>query len=116
MSEWDDILQGYDDKKNWLPVAKRAFSRTIGLNLVPVTPMPGSPLLDQDKIDGELKRINRNNKIDSLLKDIVYEHRKELTEEELKDLFGDDYKSGPTGNLFYIDYKFSATNSTSKPC
>jgi hypothetical protein len=89
------------DLSTLLPVAMRVVARPIGLDLVNVVPMGGSP----DLVD-EVKRINRDRKIKSITEDKPYE--------EMKVQDHPDYK-GPSGNLFYMDYSYGGTPSVTPP-
>jgi hypothetical protein len=63
------------DKKNsfdMFPIVMNISARTIAMDLIPVTPMsePGYNSDEElEKIKGEVKSINRDNKIDSILHD-----------------------------------------------
>ena len=84
-----------------LPVAMKIAARTIGLDLVSVVTMGGSP----DLVD-EVKSINRDRKIEAITEDKPYE--------EMKVQDHPDYK-GPSGNLFYMDYSYGGTPSVTPP-
>ena len=80
-----------------LPTAMKIAAQTIGQNLVSVQPL----LMSQEEIDrinAEIKKENRDGKIDAIVEGKDY---KELKPEEHP-----DWKPGPVGNLFYFDYQY----------
>jgi len=81
-----------------LPVAMKIAARPISRDLVNVVPMGSSP----DLVD-EVKRINRDRKIEAITEDKPYE--------EMKVQDHPDYK-GPSGILFYMDYSYGGTLSS----
>lgn len=86
---------------NILPMAMKVSAQTIGQNLVTVKPMPHSGMSQEeiDRINNEIKKENRDGKIDSIVEGNDY---KELKPEEHP-----DWNPGPVGSLFYLDYKYS---------
>jgi hypothetical protein len=97
----NQILESNTDEfPSLLPMAKKIVSQTIGLDLVPVQPMSGPGGMSQEereRIEAEVKRENRDGKIDALVEG------KEYTEKIVEE--HPDYKSGG-GQLFYFDYKY----------
>jgi len=99
---------------NLLPIAMKVVPQTIGLNLVPVVPMTNGPNDEAlEKIKNEVKSVNRDNKIDSLI------DGSEFNEMKVED--HPDYSKSNSG-LFYIDYMYDTlndvdqdTNSTDTP-
>lgn len=89
-----------------LPVAMQIASQTIGQHLVSVNPIGiGSDKLDQ--IKKEVKSINRDKKIDSVIEGSDY---KEMKVEDHP-----EYKDGlPSGNLFYMDFKYDSKKKKKK--
>ena len=89
-----------------LPIAKKISAQTIGIDLVSVQPMKdfGNSEKERERIKREVATINRDRKLDSIIEDKEFEEFKE-EDHEL-------YKTGPTSNLFYLDYSYS-TPSTS---
>ena len=83
-----------------LPISMKVTAQTIGQNLVSVQPMSHSGMsqVEIDRINAEIKKENRDGKIDAIVKGKDY---KELKPEEHP-----DWKPGPAGNLFYLDYKY----------
>lgn len=84
-----------------LPMAMKVAAQTIGQNLVTVKPMPQSGMSQEeiDRINAEIKKENRDGKIDTIVEGKNY---KELKPEEHP-----DWISGPIGSIFYLDYKYS---------
>lgn len=91
-----------------MPMAKRIFSKTIGLDLVATKPMPspgGHTSEEIDKMNAEIKADNREGKIESIIDGVEYE------EKTLSD--HPDYR-GPGGHLFYLDYQYGGTTQSKK--
>jgi hypothetical protein len=90
-----------------LPIVKRIFAKTVGIDLVSVQPIGGISIDKLDEIKKEVKTENRDRKIDSIV------DGKDFEEMKVED--HPDFKSdSPTGNLFYMDYKYdSSTQSNS---
>ncbi len=89
-----------------LPIAKQVASKTIGLDLVSVSPIGGGNSGDEiRKIDAELKSDNRDGKIDSIIEGTEYV---EKTREDHPDYIK---PKGPSGALFYLDYQYGSTSS-----
>ena len=87
-----------------LPIAMQVASKTVGLDLVSVQPL-ASPSMSQeevDRINNEVKKENRDGKIDSLIDGKDF---KEIKPEEHP-----DWKSGPVGSLMYMDFKYGTQN------
>lgn len=84
-----------------LPMAMKVAAQTIGQNLVTVKPMPHPGISQEeiDRINSEIKKENRDGKIDAIVEGKDY---KELKPEEHP-----DWNPGPVGSLFYLDYKYS---------
>lgn len=91
-----------------LPMAMKVASKTIGLDLVSVQPLasPGMSQEEVDRINNEIKKENRDGKIDALIEGKEY---KEMNPEEHP-----DWKPGPTGQLFYMDFKYESQNEEEK--
>ena len=87
-----------------LPMAMQVASRTIGMDLVNIKPLagPGMSQEEVDRINNEVKKENRDSKIDALIEGKEY---KEMNPEEHP-----DWKTGPTGKLFYMDFKYGEQN------
>lgn len=105
----DEIItsQPTDNNNILFPMSKRIFAQTIGQDLVSVAPMGGGNSGDEmKKIKQEVKIENRDRKIDALVEGKDFEEMK--TEDH------PDYikPSGPSGQLFYLDYTYGSTNST----
>jgi len=139
LKKWDSVLSGMgmsEEKKEWmsqyaelnaaneivsapdeiitsqpigslLPLAMKVAAQTIALDLVPVQPMGGGNSGDEmKKIKQEVKAENRERKIDALVEGKDFN--------EMKPEDHPDYKeyNGPSPKLFYMDYVYGATNST----
>lgn len=103
----------FDQTSNFpsiLPVAKRIFAKTVGLDLVAVQPIGGGNSSEQLKeIRDDIKIENRDRVIESIIDNKDY---KEMTIEEHPDYIK---PSGPSAQLFYMDYTYGgATSSTHK--
>ena len=84
-----------------LPIAMKVASKTIGLDLVSVKPLanPGGMSQEEiDRINNEVKKENRDGKIDALIEGKDF---KEIKSEEHP-----DWKPGPVGRLMYMDFKY----------
>lgn len=88
------------DFASLLPMAMKVAAQTIGQNLVSVQPLPhpGMSQEEIDRINADIKKENRDGKIDAIVEGKDY---KELKPEEHP-----DWKPGPVGQLFYLDYKY----------
>lgn len=87
-----------------LPMAMKVSSKTIGMDIVSVQPLasPGMSQEEVDRINNEIKKENRDGKIDALIEGKDF---KEMKPEEHP-----DWKPGPTGQLFYMDFKYGSQN------
>ena len=87
-----------------LPIAMQVASKTIGMDLVNIKPLagPGMSQEEVDRINNEVKKENRDSKIDALIEGKEY---KEMNPEEHP-----DWKPGPKGQLFYMDFKYGSQN------
>jgi ubiquinone/menaquinone biosynthesis C-methylase UbiE len=95
-----------EDFPNLLPIAMKISAQTIGSNIVSVNPIGGGNSGDEiRKIREDIKAENRDRKIESLIED------KEFEEMKIED--HPDYKvsKGPSGQLFYLDFKYGGTES-----
>lgn len=86
-----------------LPMAMKVAAKTIGMDLVSVVPLNGNTGDELDRIKAEVEAENRDRKIDSITEDAEYE--------EMKIDEHPDFKAGPRGKLFYMDYSYGATGS-----
>ena len=91
-----------------LPIAMKVASKTVGLDLVQVQPLasPGMSQEEVDRINNEVKKENRDGKIDALIEGKDF---KEMKPEEHP-----DWKPGPTAKLFYMDFKYETQNEEEK--
>ena len=87
-----------------LPMAMKVASKTIGMDLVNIKPLasPGMSQEEVDRINNEVKKENRDSKIDALIDGKDF---KEMKPEEHP-----DWKPGPKGQLFYMDFKYGEQN------
>jgi hypothetical protein len=97
------------DDLNLLPILKIS-SQTIGLDLVPVIPLPAPGMSDEElnEIKNRIKSENRDLKIDSIITGDAFEEKKIDDDPEYKEL-----SKGKIGKLFYMDYMYSNTNGDS---
>jgi hypothetical protein len=123
MEKWSTLLDSQESKVKWNPKSTnglinnnndtlensfgdfifpmvRISAQTIGMNLVNVQPMTMEP---SDKVKNEVKSINRERKIESIIDD------REFKEMKFED--HPDYKGYPEGKIFYMDYKYGVTSS-----
>ena len=86
-----------------LPMAMQVASRTIGMDLVNIKPLagPGMSQEEVDRINNEVKKENRDRKIDALIEGKDF---KEMKPEEHPDwkTFG--------SKLLYLDFKYGEQN------
>jgi hypothetical protein len=86
-----------------LPIAMQVASKTIGMDLVNIKPLasPGMSQEEVDRINNEVKKENRDSKIDALIEGKEY---KEMNPEEHPDwkTFG--------SKLLYLDFKYGSQN------
>ena len=92
-----------------LPMSMKIAAQTIGMDLVSVQPMKGpggTSKEEMDRIEAEIKAENRDSKIDSVIEGSEY------VEKKIED--HPDY-NGPSGGglLFYLDYKYGGSTSSS---
>lgn len=95
-----------EDFPTLLPIAMKISAQTIGTDLVSVAPIGGGNSGDEmESIRKEVKAENRDRKIDSLIEN------KEFEEMKVED--HPDYRVsiGPSGQLFYLDFKYGGTES-----
>ena len=87
-----------------LPMAMKVASKTIGMDLVNIKPLasPGMSQEEVDRINNEIKKENRDSKIDALIEGKDF---KEMKPEEHP-----DWKEGPIGSLLYMDFKYGSQN------
>lgn len=97
-------ISGQEDG-NLLPIAMKILAATIGKDLVSVQPLsdPGISNEKLEEIKREVKRENRNRKIDNI---VTGEKNEEMKVEDHPDY------SYTSGNLFYIDYQYSTQSGS----
>lgn len=86
-----------------LPQVKAVFSKTIGLDLVPVQPIGMNSEEELERIKNEVKEENRDRKIDSITENSDFK--------EMKIEDHPEFKSGPKMDLLYLDFKYGTTQS-----
>jgi hypothetical protein len=94
------LNENSSDFSSILPLATRVVSQTIAQNLLPVQPL--SSMMSQeelDRINNEVKSVNRDGKIESLFEGKEFK--------EMKPEDHPDWEKLPTSKLFYIDFKYS---------
>ena len=92
------------DFSSLLPIAMRTAARTISQDLVsvqPMTPPVGLSQEELDRIKSEVKKENRDGKIDALIEG------KDFKEMKLED--HPDWEESIQGRLFYMDYTYDSS-------
>jgi hypothetical protein len=86
-----------------LPIAMRVAARTIGQDIGGFYTQE-----EMDSVKNRVRQENRGGKIESILEDKQFEEKKLEEDEEYKKLLkkGVTPMSGPTGQLFYLDFKY----------
>jgi hypothetical protein len=103
----DPILKNEEisDFPNLLfPVVKKVFAKTLAGDL-------GFASKEEvDKVKNRIQVDNRDGKIDAVLEDKEFVEKKLEDDEEYKKLMKKGVKpmSAPTGQLFYLDYKYGS--------
>ena len=95
-----------EDFSTLLPMAMKVSAQTIGTDLVSVAPIGGGNSgPEMESIRQDVKIENRDRKIESIVED------KEFEEMKVED--HPDYikPKGPSGQLFYMDFKYGGTES-----
>ena len=95
-----------EDFSTLLPMAMKVSAQTIGTDLVTVAPIGGGNSgPEMESIRQDVKIENRDRKIESIVED------KEFEEMKVED--HPDYikPKGPSGQLFYMDFKYGGTES-----
>ena len=90
-----------EDFPTLLPMAMKVAAQTIGTDLVSVMPIGGGNSgTEMESIRRDVKIENRDRKIESIVED------KEFEEMKVED--HPDYRKskGPSGQLFYMDFKY----------
>ena len=93
-----------------LPLAMKVASKTISNDLI---------FASQEEIDEVKKKVqseNRDGKIEAIVEGKEFTEKKLEDDEEYKQLMkkGVTPMSGPSGTLFYLDYKYESTNTHKK--
>lgn len=92
-----------------LPMAMKVAAKTIAMDLC---------FASKEEIDAVKSRVqsdNRDGKIDAIIEDGEFTEKKLEDDEEYKDLMkkGVSPMSAPSGNLFYLDFKYD--DESTKP-
>ena len=92
-----------------LPIARQVFAKTIGLDLVTVNPIGGGNTSEElKKIDAEIKAENREGKIDAIIENKKYKEKKREDHPDFRK------GSGPSSQLFYMDFKYDSSKKKKK--
>lgn len=114
LKKWQPILDNMgitesaeDNFPSLLPIAMKIAQTTIGQDLV---------FAPEEEINSVKKRIiseNRDGKIESIINDEEFKEKTLEEDEEYKKLMkkGVVPMSGPSGQLFYLDFKYGATSN-----
>lgn len=99
----------FDNFPSLLPTAIKISAKTLGSEL--------GVFASSEEIDRVKSRViqeNRDGKLGSILEDKPFNEKKLEDDEEYKELQKKGVKpmSAPSGNLFYIDFKYGDSNST----
>jgi len=86
-----------------LPIAMKVAARTIGQDIGGFYTQE-----EMDSVKNRVRQENRDGKIESVLEDKEFKEKKLEEDEEYKKLLkkGVTPMSGPTGQLFYLDFKY----------
>ena len=103
----NESAEDNNDFPSLLPIAMKIAQTTIGQDLV---------FASEEEINSVKKRIiseNRDGKIESIINDEGFKEKTLEEDEEYKELMkkGVVPMSGPSGKLFYLDFKYGATSS-----
>jgi hypothetical protein len=98
-----------EDFSTLLPIAMKVAARTISNDLIFAT---------KEEIDEVKKKVqseNRDGKIEAIIEGGEFSEKKLEDDEEYKELMkkGVTPMSGPSGTLFYLDYKYGDESSKS---
>lgn len=99
-----------EDFPSLLPIAMKVSSRLISNDLI---------FASKEEIDEVKKKVqseNRDGKIEAVIEGVEFAEKKLEYDEEYKELIkkGVTPMSAPSGNLFYLDYKYSNKPNTHK--
>jgi hypothetical protein len=96
------------DFPSLLPIAMRVAAKTIAQDI-------GGGFASKEEIDSVKNRItqeNRDGKIESIIDDKPFTEKKLEEDQEYKDLMkrGVTPMSGPSGQLFYLDFQYGTSS------
>jgi hypothetical protein len=99
-----------EDFPSLLPIAMKVAARTISNDLI---------FASKDEIDEVKKKVqseNRDGKIEAIIEGGEFTEKKLEDDEEYKELMkkGVTPMSGPSGTLFYLDYKYDESTKPHK--
>lgn len=106
----NDTNGDFDSSKfpSILPIPKRIFAQTMGIDLVPVLPMNGGNSPEElDKIKRDILSENRDRKIETINDGKEYKEMKPEEHPNFKEI------TDPVGKLLYLDYTYGSTSSDS---
>lgn len=95
-----------EDFPTLLPTSMKIVAKTIGTDIISVSPIGGGNTPDElKKIREDIKIENRDRKIESIVEDKEFE--------EIKTEDHPDYiePKSPSGQLFYMDFVYGGTES-----
>lgn len=100
---WEKYSKGFGSTQSLLPIAMKVAAQTIGKDLIGVQPLPNPGISNEklDEIKREVKRENRERKIDSIV------DGEEFNEMKLED----HPEFSPISNLFYLDYQYGTQSN-----
>jgi hypothetical protein len=108
MQPSEESSEAVEDFPSMLPMAMKVAAQTIGTDLVAVAPIGGGNTPDELKeIREDVKIENRDRKIEAVVEG------KEFEEMKVED--HPDYvkPAGPSGQLFYMDFKYGTQSDGS---
>jgi hypothetical protein len=109
MEKWESLLSNLgptnsqsQDNQSILPVAMKIAAKKISNDLI------FAPKEEIDAVKSRVKSENRNGKIDSIIEGVEFVEKKLEDDPEYKELMkrGVTPMSVPSGNLFYLDFKY----------
>lgn len=104
----NESFENNNDFPSLLPIAMKIAAKSIGQEI--------GGFASEEEINSVKKRIiseNRDGKIESIINDEEFKEKTLEEDEEYKKLMkkGVSPMSGPSGQLFYLDFKYGATSN-----